>query len=70
MASGLSAAWCVVAHGGPSSVGVDSGVCARAGRAELLKLLRTHDVDVYQRIGTRMKKTKHMLVDDVCKLIQ
>ena len=61
MASGLSA------H--PPSV-LAVVVCARAGRAELLKLLRTHDVDVYQRIGTRMKKTKHMLVDDVCKLIQ
>lgn len=61
MASGLSA------H--PPSV-LTVVVYARAGRAELLKLLRTHDVDVYQRIGTRMKKTKHMLVDDVCKLIQ
>lgn len=37
-------------------------------------LLRTHGIDVYQEVrlecGSRMKKTKHMLVDDVCKLVQ
>ena len=45
-----------------------------AGCAELLVLLRAHDIDVYQDIrlecGSRMKKTKHMLVDDVCKVLQ
>ena len=40
----------------------------------MLVLLRAHDIDVYQDIrlecGSRMKKTKHMLVDDVCKVLQ
>ena len=36
--------------------------------------MRTHDIDVYQEVrlecGSRMKKTKRMLVDDVCKLLR
>ena len=44
------------------------------GREELLLLLRTHAVDTYQEVrlacGTRMKKTKLMLCEDVCNLQQ